>query len=277
MRPIAELPEDVSRGIRLVFCDIDDTLTNRGKLGAEAYDALWALRRAGLAVIPVTGRPAGWCDAIVRQWPVDAVIGENGAFVFNEERGVLKARFHPAAVGAAPVDAFPSSELVAAIRGRLYSVRDSILEVVPGSRVAKDQPYRIFDLAIDFCEEEPDLGLEAAERIRAEAVRLGCVAKVSSIHVNCWFGDYDKVAMALQAARDLFGMDAATSRQQALFVGDSPNDAPMFAAFPVSAGVANIERFASRMEHLPAYVASQPGGMGFAEIARVLLGARGVC
>jgi HAD superfamily hydrolase (TIGR01484 family) len=261
----------------LVFCDIDDTLTTHGKLDAEAYDALWQLRRAGLAVVPVTGRPAGWCDAIVRQWPVDAVIGENGAFVFHEDAGGLRARFHPAAVGPGATDGFPSHQLVEAIRGRLLPVRDSILAKVPGSRVAKDQAYRLFDLAIDFREEEPDLGLEAAERIRDEAVRLGCVAKISSIHVNCWFGAYDKLAMARQVAQELFAMDPAASRHQALFVGDSPNDAPMFAAFPVSAGVANIQRFASRMEHLPAYVASRPGGLGFAEIARVLLGARGVC
>ncbi len=277
MRPIGELSRGVGSGIRLVFCDIDDTLTTHGKLPAEAYDALWRLRDAGLKVVPVTGRPAGWCDAIVRQWPVDAVVGENGAFAFHEDGGTLKARFHPAAVGPGATDAFPSHQLIEAIRARLLPVRDSILAKVPGARVAKDQPYRIFDLAIDFAEEEPNLGLDAAGRIRDEAARLGCVAKVSSIHVNCWFGAYDKLAMARQVAQELFGMDEPTCAAQAIFVGDSPNDAPMFAAFPVSAGVANIRRFVSHMDHLPAFVAAYEGGQGFAEITRVLLGARAVC
>ncbi|MEZ0310823.1 MAG: HAD-IIB family hydrolase [Myxococcota bacterium] len=262
MRPIADLPDAVSRGVRLMFCDIDDTLTTHGKLDREAFDALWRLRDAAIKVVPVTGRPAGWCDAIVRQWPVDAVVGENGAFVFHEVAGVLKARFHAQAMSN---------------RDELAAVRDTILKEVPGSRVAKDQHYRLFDLAIDFAEEDPKLDLAAADRIRAIAERLGCVAKVSSIHVNIWLGGYDKLSMARETARHLFGIDDAALASQAFFVGDSPNDAPMFAAFPHSAGVANIARFVASMRHLPAYVASQPGGRGFAEVASVLLGARGVC
>ncbi len=245
-----------------MFCDIDDTLTTHGKLDREAFDALWSLRQAGIKVVPVTGRPAGWCDAIVRQWPVDAVVGENGAFVFHEVGGVLRSRFHAEA---------------ASNRDKLADVRETILREVPGSRLAKDQHYRLFDLAIDFAEEDPKLDLAAAERIRAIAARLGCVAKVSSIHVNIWLGNYDKLSMTREAAHELFGIDEAALARQAFFVGDSPNDAPMFAAFPHSAGVANIAQFVSGMQHLPSYVTTQPGGRGFAEVVSVLLGARGVC
>ena len=262
MRPIADLQDAVSRRIRLVFCDIDDTLTTHGKLDREAFNALWRLRDVGIRVVPVTGRPAGWCDAIARQWPVDAVVGENGALVLHEVDGVLKTRFHAEAMSS---------------RDKLASVRDTILEQVPGTRVAKDQDYRLFDLAIDFAEEEPKLDLAVAERIRALAVGLGCVAKVSSIHVNIWIGNYDKLSMTREAARELFGLEPAALAEEAFFVGDSPNDAPMFAAFPHSAGVANIARFVGSMPHLPAYVTTQPGGRGFAEVVRVLLGARGVC
>ncbi len=217
-----------------------------------------------------------------------AVVGENGAFVLYERDGGLNSHFHPNAVadtravslsahhhgGVIGTEAFPSHDAIERIRGRLVPVRDHILRTVSGARVAKDQPYRIFDLAIDFREDEPDLGFETAEQIRAEAERLGCVAKVSSIHVNCWFGQYDKLDMARWMARELFDLDVVRHPESVLFVGDSPNDAPMFAGFPVTAGVANVQRFVDRMPSLPAYIASREGGAGFAEIARVLLSAR---
>jgi 1,2-diacylglycerol 3-alpha-glucosyltransferase len=291
MRPIADLTPAQASPVRLVLTDIDDTLTHAGKLSAEAYMALWELRAAGLLVVPITGRPAGWCDAIARQWPVDAVVGENGAFVLYERDGGLRSHFHPNAVadtevpslsahrrgGSIGTEGFPSHDAIERIRGRLIPVRDQVLRAVPGSRVAKDQPYRIFDLAIDFREDEPDLGFAAAEQIRVEAERLGCVAKISSIHVNCWFGQYDKLDMARWMARELFDLDVVKHPEQVLFVGDSPNDAPMFAGFPVTAGVANVMRFVDTMPARPAFVATSQGGAGFAEIARVLLTARAAC
>ena len=72
--------------VRGVLLDIDDTLTTHGRLTVDAYAALERLRAAGKLVIPVTGRPAGWCDHIARMWPVDAVVGENGAFYMRYDR-----------------------------------------------------------------------------------------------------------------------------------------------------------------------------------------------
>src|SRR5947209_16667843 len=80
------MPDSVRRAIRFVFTDIDDTLSTNGRITALAYGALERLRNAGLLVVPVTGRPAGWCDHIARMWPVDAVVGENGAFWFRYDR-----------------------------------------------------------------------------------------------------------------------------------------------------------------------------------------------
>ncbi|MDR0448042.1 MAG: HAD hydrolase family protein, partial [Treponema sp.] len=79
MKLFNEMGIGEAAGIRYVLMDIDDTLTTGGKLSAPAYTALWRLHEAGLKVIPITGRPAGWCDLIAREWPVDAVVGENGA------------------------------------------------------------------------------------------------------------------------------------------------------------------------------------------------------
>src|SRR5207302_6453379 len=91
--PLATMPDAVRRGIRFVFTDIDDTLSTGGRITALAYSALERLRGAGKVVVPVTGRPAGWCDHIARMWPVDGVVGENGAFYMRYDataRGLVR-------------------------------------------------------------------------------------------------------------------------------------------------------------------------------------------
>ena len=259
MKPINELPQARARGLKYLLHDIDDTITDGGKLLPSAYAALWKLRGAGIRVIPVTGRPAGWCDLIVRQWPVDAVIGENGAFVYYPDAsGEPRVFTHPAAADA---------------RTKLNAVRDACLVGVPGCRVAKDQFARLYDLAIDFCEDPPRLGLEEAGCIRDIAQGMGARAKISSIHVNIWFGDYDKLAMANLFFERVWGK--TDMLEAGLFVGDSPNDESMFAAFPASCGVANIRAFAGSMAFLPAYVTEGQGGAGFAETVQRILALRG--
>jgi HAD superfamily hydrolase (TIGR01484 family) len=251
--------------VRGVFADIDDTLTTDGKLTADAYAALASLHAAGLQVVPITGRPAGWCDHIARMWPVDAVVGENGAFYFAYDRSTRKL-----------VKRFRDADSVRAVhRDRLAAVRDRILAEVPGTALASDQRYREADLAIDYCEDVPRLGDEAVDRIVAIMRDAGMTAKVSSIHVNGWFGSYDKLGMTQTLMRERFGVDLDAERDCYLFVGDSPNDAPLFAYFPLSVGVANVRRFAARLEHAPAYVTASESGAGFAELAARLLAARG--
>lgn len=262
MRLIDELEPGDARAVRGVFMDIDGTLTDDGRLGAAAYGALWRLARAGLWVVPVTGRPAGWCDLIARQWPVDGVVGENGALAFWEIDGVMKRTYHPDTGGEGT-------------RRALEKVEEAILTEVPGSRVATDQPFRMFDLAIDFCEEPPDLGLAAAERIREIFIRHGAHAKISNIHVNGWFGDYDKLAMVRRFAVERWQIDIDGEPDRYLFCGDSPNDEPMFAFFPNACAVANIAPFVESLTHLPRFVTAAPGGAGFAELVEVLLARRG--
>ena len=262
--PISPLPTPRSlSSVRYILTDIDDTLTVRGKLIASAYTALWKLKAAGIRVIPVTGRPAGWCDCIVREWPVDGIVGENGALVFWEEPvspdtrrlPVLRSMYHNNAVrNSHPV---------------LRQVRERALAEVPGLRDAKDQFARLFDIALDFAEEEPVLPLSAAEKVREIAIAEGAVAKISSIHVNVWMGSYDKLSMAECFLAERFGWkgDAA----EVAFVGDSPNDEPMFGRFPLSFAVANVRRYQSLMQQFPAFIAAREGGDGFAEIAELLL------
>lgn len=264
MQALDSMPAAARRGIRGVFTDIDDTLTANGRLGARAYQAMERLREAGLLVVPVTGRPAGWCDHIARMWPVDAVVGENGAFYFRYEarqRRMLRAYVRDASQRARD-------------RERLSELADEILAAVPGSAIAGDQAYRESDLAIDFCEDVPALGPDAVAHIVERFERAGATAKISSIHVNGWFGEYDKLGMTMRLMRECFDVDLDDARDVYTFAGDAPNDAPMFAFFTHSVGVANVRAFAGRLPAEPAYVTAGSGGEGFAELADWLLTGR---
>jgi hypothetical protein len=256
MRPLAELP---AAGVLGVLFDLDETLTTAGRLSAQAYGALERLKDSGRCTVAVTGRPAGWCDHIARMWPVDAVVGENGAFYFHFSGGRLHKRYRDDAAARE------------ARRLRLRSIAARILDEVPGCALAADQPYRETDLAIDWCEDVPALPLEAAERIAALMRAAGLEAKLSSIHVNGWFGDYDKLATVKLLFAECFAADLERVNAQQVFVGDSPNDAPMFAFFENSVGVANVARFAGRLAAEPKYVTRAAAGAGFAELAAHLL------
>ena len=257
MSPLRELD---AGSVRAVLFDIDDTLSSAGKLTAEAYTALERLQRAGMRVVAATGRPAGWCDHIARMWPLDAVIGENGAFYFFYSGSRLHKRFQD------------DQATRARKRSRLDAIAAGILAAVPGCALASDQPYRETDLAIDYCEDVPPLPLEAAERIAALMRQAGLTARISSIHVNGWFGEYDKLAAARRLFAERFGLDLDAANRDIVFVGDSPNDGPMFAFFAKSVGVANVRRFESLMAEKPKFVTRATSGAGFAELANHLLG-----
>jgi HAD superfamily hydrolase (TIGR01484 family) len=212
-------------------------------------------------VVPITGRPAGWCDHIARMWPVDAVVGENGACYMRYDAGSRKL------VKRFMVDDDARAEQ----RRRLHAVGEKIVAAVPGAALASDQHYRESDLAIDFCEDVPPLPRAAVDLIVALMHEAGMTAKVSSIHVNGWFGTYDKLTMTRRLFAEAFGEDLDAARERYVFAGDSPNDAPMFAYFPNAVGVANIAPFLDRIPTPPAYVTDREAGAGFVELADFLL------
>ncbi len=264
MRSVHRMPGGTARSLHTVLADIDDTLTTDGRLPACAYSALEHLDRSGLRVAVVTGRPAGWCDMIARFWPVAGVVGENGGLCFAYDRSRRRMR-----------------RIYAAERGereesarRLRRVRDRILAEIPGARVSADQAYRETDLAVDFREDVDPLTPADVERIRSLFEECGAQAKVSSIHVNGWFGDHDKLAMSRRFAESVLGTDLETERERILYCGDSPNDAPMFEFFPNSCGVANVVRFRGQLSAEPTWISRREGGEGFSEIAHRILAAR---
>jgi HAD superfamily hydrolase (TIGR01484 family) len=264
LAPLASFARDDRRAVKAILTDIDDTLTLHGRLPASAYEAMEHLHEAGLILIPITGRPAGWCDHIARMWPVDGIVGENGAFYFRYDgktKKMLRVYGQPA-------------EERRLNRERLERLGRRILSEFPGTAIASDQAYREIDIAIDFREDVPALPLATADRIRRAFEAEGATAKVSSIHVNAWFGQHDKLTMTRRMFKDCFGIDAAHERRHIVYAGDSPNDAPMFAFFPHAVGVANVVPYKAMMTHLPRYVTEAEGGDGFAELAQTLLEAR---
>lgn len=265
MKAITDMPIDIARHITVLFCDIDDTLTNEGRLPACAYAALERLTQAGIAVAPITGRPAGWCDMIARLWPVAGVVGENGAFYFAYNENARRMR---------RVFAIEASQRTLD-REKLQRVRARVLAEVSGAAVSADQLYREADLAIDFSEDVPPLSVSHIDQIKRIFEEEGAVAKISSIHVNGWYGAYDKLTMARRFAAEILDLDIDRDRDRVVFVGDSPNDAPMFGFFPHACGVANVLQFRGRIDVEPAYVTIQEGGHGFVEVADRILEARG--
>ena len=276
MRPLDELPPGAWREVGGVLTDIDDTLTTDGAITPDALAALHALRADGVRVIAVTGRPVGWSEPFALSWPLDAIVAENGAVALlpraNISREIGRQR---------PPDKRQQLSKIyqqdAAMRAanfeRMQRVLARIEATVPGARRAADSGGRECDIAIDHSEftQLPQEGIDACVALMQAT---GMNATVSSIHVNGWYGTHDKLAGARWIVRELFARDLDTEIDRWTYIGDSTNDQVMFQHFPHSVGVANIARFASRLQHPPRYVTVGERGAGFAEMAATVLAHR---
>lgn len=259
MDVMKSLREFKKTSVSVLLTDIDGTLTEHGRLPPHAYSSLCQLAASGIQVIPVTGRPAGWCEMIARLWPVHGVVGENGAFYFRYDGKKMRRVFAR------------GKEERKEDRKKLAIIRAEVLKKVKGAGVASDQFSRLFDLAIDFSEDVVPLSKTQIGDIVEIFKSHGAQAKVSNIHVNGWFGDHDKVSMCRRYLKKEFGFNGDQMRQQCAFVGDSPNDEPMFEYFPNSFAVANISQFLNDLKFKPSYVTEKEEGAGFSELAERLL------
>jgi HAD superfamily hydrolase (TIGR01484 family) len=266
MKPIQLMSRDIARQIRWVLTDIDDTMTKDGKLVCEAYAALCELHDAGFRVIAVTGRSAGWGEVHLQEWPIDAAITENGAVSFFRPDGHSADR-------ASGVLAHPSA--ARNTDPALVRAAEAAYRAVPRALPARDNRLRLYDYAIDHAEyvSPPLTGAEINEIIGIFE-REGCVAKPSSIHINCWIGTFNKKEASLMLLREREGYNDATDRSKVLYIGDALNDEVMFEYFPNACAVANIDIWLDRLTHKPSWVSSERFGAGFAEICRHVLDSR---
>ena len=249
--PVGLLPSE--QKLCGILSDIDDTLTWEGRLVPEAFRTLHELRELGIKVVLVTGRPAGWVDHIARMWPVDAVVGENGGLWAYMDGTKLVQRY------------FASENERALSRARLNQLAAQILERFPGAKLASDQAYRALDLAIDFCEDVPPLPDSQVQEILQSFLSAGAHAKISSIHVNGWYGEWNKLDGVKQLFKELWDIELNSQLDRWVYFGDSANDEPMFEAFKYSVGVANIEPFLALMTAHSRWITEANGGLGFVE------------
>ena len=254
MKNLSTISPDRFKNVRAVAFDIDDTITTDGRVTADAYQALWHIHQAGLILLAVTGRPAGWCDLIARAWPVDGVIGENGAFAYLRKGRAIER-----------IDVAP-----APTERELNEMKKHLLQRFPNLGLSSDQFCRRFDLAIDFAEEVGPFPVSTAEKVAQAFEASGWTAKVSSIHVNGWKGHWDKASTLSHCLSEHYQL----TPDQVAYVGDSPNDAPMFALAGLSVGVANIRDF-PMLETPPEFITTKPQGAGFSEFTELLLRTQG--
>ena len=257
MLPLAQWPVEARRDIVGVFTDIDDTLTTEGAITQDAFDALARLHDAGIHVVPITGRPVGWSEPFAAQWPVDAIVAENGAVALL---GTKKIYVQP-------------DDVRSANYARMQRVAHRILREIPGTTLSTDSAGRETDIAIDHSE-FAHLPQPVIDQVVALMRAEGMNATVSSIHINGWYGDHNKLSGARWIVRELFGRELDAEIDRWAYVGDSTNDVLMFEHFPHSIGVANIMRFAEQLTHPPRYVTPGERGAGFSQVAHGLLATR---
>lgn len=260
-RPWTALRPEAAASVLGVLTDIDDTLTTDGTITPDALQALHDLRDAGLHVIAITGRPMGWSLPFARDWPIDAIVAENGAVALFREDGALTIEY-------AQDDATRNANAI-----RLQAAAERVLREVPGATLSRDSGGRVTDIAIDHAEFAHLSQAQVDEVVRVMREQ-GMHATVSSIHINGWYGEHTKLTGARWIVQRLLSRDIESERDRWAYVGDSTNDQLMFGHFPLSVGVANLLEFSDQLSVWPAFVTQEARGAGFAEVAQRLVAAR---
>lgn len=263
MQELQHWPAAQRQAVTGLFTDIDDTLTTEGEITPDALEALGELKAAGFKIVAITGRPVGWSEPFAARWPVDAIVAENGAVALL-----------PDAESAPPRPLSKIYQQDAATRSANFSRMQAVLARIerelPGAHRATDSPGRETDIAIDHSEFTQLSGAQIAAVV-ALMKSEGMHATVSSIHINGWYGDHNKLEGARWIVRELWQRDLDSEMDRWIYVGDSTNDQLMFKTFANSVGVANIARFVPQLAHLPRYVTRGERGAGFTEVIRALL------
>ena len=256
--PLSDLViRDWSKNIRLVATDMDGTLTKLGKFTAKLLQALENLAAAGLPVLIVTGRSAGWTSGLAAYLPVIGVIAENGGL------------FYPG-TGEPPLFLISFAN-IEGHRNRLATFFDSLKAEFNQIQESSDNRFRLTDWTFDI------EGLTPADlqRLSIQCYDRGWGFTYSSVQCHIKPASQDKATGLLQLLSSRFP-DFLPAGDRVLTVGDSPNDESLFNAqyFPMSVGVANVLEYSSQLAHRPAFVTRAAEGDGFCELAQFLIEAR---
>ena len=261
MQKLKDLSKVQAQSVRFLLTDVDDTITSNGKLRPEALQALYLLEEAKIRTICVTGGSAGWADTYIRQWPIEAVVSESGAVSLYREAGAIKKFVHPSIIKEGYLE-------------RVGQMIRHVLDTVKEAKLSSDQFARLYDVAFDHGSEPPFLDKRGIEQVVALCQKMGASTAVSSIHVNAWFGQFDKYRGTQAFFADVLGIQEQEMVDSSCYCGDAPNDQVMFERFPLSFGVGNLRKHQNTMQSLPSFCAQAEGGEGFAEIVAALLAVR---
>lgn len=256
MRALVECPLENFKDIRFVLTDMDETLTFKGRLAANTYNALERLQHANIRVIPVTAAPAGWCDQMARMWPVDGVIGENGGLFFR--RGIQTHDLER--------DYWHQGQAAELARQQREVLISTICEQLPWARLAADQSFRQTSVAFDIPQES-----EKREQLSQVMIDAGAEYTFNNLWALAWFGRYDKLTMAQRVLRQVYGLATGQELSQVFYSGDSLNDAPMFGHFKHTLGVSTVRDCLEELPFKPAWISAGAGGSGFVEAADAIL------
>jgi HAD superfamily hydrolase (TIGR01484 family) len=247
--PLKALVNDAAQ-IQLIASDIDGTLTHADKFTPRLLETIAQLAQANLPFLLVTGRSAGWVDALRNYLPVVGAIAENGGVFFPQD---------------GPYQLLGDFPQIAVHRQQLADAFHRLQQQYPQLQASTDNVFRLTDWTFD---------VQGVSEGELEAIALQC-------QLWSWSFTYSTVQCHIKPKlqNKAWGIQQVLTQHfphlnptQVLTVGDSPNDEAMFdpAIFPVSVGVANILEYAERLQHPPQYVTTQPEVDGFCELANLL-------
>ncbi len=240
-----------------VFADIDETITEQGRIKAATIAAFERLQGAGIRTGLLTGRPAGWANCLIQYFPVDIILSENGALGFNKRGGEIRTWRHP------------NSVPITSAEGRTFI--DEVRTRFPTAVFSQDNDYRLFDFAIEIAAtRQADASFDFTELV-GFVQKNDWQVKESSIHFNIWKGVYDKVE-GLGRFLKAESIDPEDVRVNGVFAGDSPNDEPLFGWFEQSYGVAGVAKYLPMIEKHPKHLLEGDEGAGFRELVAKILG-----
>lgn len=246
------MPLNLPPDLRLIATDMDGTLTQQGKFTPLLLQALEALKAAGIPVVIVTGRSAGWVHGVVSYLPVAGAIAENGGL------------FYP---GDTEPEFLVELPEISTHRQALAALFHQLQQAIPQIQEAPDNRFRLTDWTFDV----RGLSAEDLENLGDRCHEAGWGFTYSTVQCHIKPALQDKASALETVLQRHF---PTVSPAQLVTVGDSPNDESLFDGdrFPYSVGVGNVRHYLSRLNDPPNAITSAEEVAGFWELAQQILG-----
>ena len=276
MKRLADHARELALDVAIVYVDLDGTLfgpggslfaSEAGGVTTNAADALGALARAGIPVVPMSGRTESQVREVARAIGAEGFIAELGGIVARD--GAVERRYGDAPAGGPPVDAMLRS-----------GAPGFLLERFAG-RLVPHRPWRDLRREVTLLF-RGGLDLEEARGVLAGA-RYDWIVLSDNGIIHRPFPDLDvpEVHLYHLTPRGVTKAEAVTADlgargigpDRAVVVGDSPADLEAGEAVGGCFVVAN-GAWAAESATGPGtavYVTEGSYGEGFAEVVRAVL------